>query len=82
MEERIYSIVSRVLKVPVKSINDSSSPDTIETWDSLQHLNLILALEEEYGLQFSVDQISAMQSAGSIVAIVRDCLRTNAKGSG
>ncbi len=77
MEKRIYSIVSRVLKVPLKAIDESSSPDTIETWDSLCHLQLVLALEEEYSLQFSVDEIGALQTVGTIVAIIRERLGSN-----
>jgi acyl carrier protein len=72
MRERIYAIVSRVFRVPLGAIHDNASPDTIENWDSLQHLQLILALEEEFGLQFSVDEIAAMQTVGTISAIVRE----------
>jgi len=81
MEKRIYSVVSRVLKVPLKSIDESSSPDTIESWDSLSHLQLVLALEEEYDLQFSVDEIGALQRVGTIVAIIRERLGSNGASS-
>jgi acyl carrier protein len=49
-----------------------SSPKTISTWDSLQQVHLILALEEEFGVQFDVDQIALMRSVGPIVALVRE----------
>ena len=72
MEERIFEIVARTLKVPRKSVTLDSSPDTIDSWDSLQHVHLILALEEEFGIQFDVDEIGGMQSVGGIVALVRE----------
>ncbi len=78
MNERIYTVVSKVLKVPLSSIDETSSPDTVETWDSLQHLQLILALEEEFGVQFSIDEITAMQTVGNIAAILGDHTETNA----
>ncbi len=37
-----------VLKVEASSINEESSMDNINTWDSLGHMNLILALEDEF----------------------------------
>ena len=37
-----------VLKVDVSSINEASNMDNIKTWDSLGHMNLILALEDEF----------------------------------
>ena len=75
MTDRVRTIVASVLRVPPEAIDDSSSPDTLGAWDSLNHLQLILALEEEFGLQFAVDDIDAMQSVGGIIAIVTDCSR-------
>lgn len=78
MRDRIYAIVSKVFKVPLAAVDDQSSPDTIDSWDSLQHLQLILALEEEFGVQFSIDEISAMQTVASIAAIVGERTGANA----
>ena len=78
MKERIYAIVSKIFRVALNSIDDQSSPDTIDTWDSLQHLQLILALEEEFGVQFSIDEITAMQTVGTITAILGERTATNA----
>ena len=77
MNDRIYAIVAKVLKVRVSAIDENSSPDTIDKWDSLQHLQLILALEEEFGVQFSVDEITAMQTVGNISVILREHAGSN-----
>lgn len=66
MEERVLSVVSQVLGIPRDAITDDSSPETIETWDSLKHMNLVLALEEEFGIRFSDERIVAMLSVRSI----------------
>ena len=70
MKEKIYRIISQVLKVPVDQINDSSSPDSIEDWDSLRHMSLILALEEEFGIQFEEEQITEILGVGLIVKAI------------
>jgi acyl carrier protein len=70
MTERIYDVVASVLRVPRESLNDASSPDTIAEWDSLRHLQIVLALEEALGIQLTVEEIEAMQSVGVIQAIV------------
>lgn len=72
MEDRIIDIVARTFKVPRRSVTLESSPDTIPSWDSLQHVHLILALEEEFGVQFEVDEIVMMHSVGGIVSLVRE----------
>ena len=78
MQQRVYSIVSRILNVPLRSIDDSSSPDSLKTWDSLHHLQIVLALEEEFGVQFFVVEIGALQNVGTIIAILQE--RTGADG--
>ena len=47
-EAKLRRVLAAALEVPEEAIDEESSPDTIESWDSLAHLNLILALEEEF----------------------------------
>tara|TARA_B100000315_G_C14105464_1_gene375738 strand:- start:62 stop:304 length:243 start_codon:yes stop_codon:yes gene_type:complete len=53
IEDRIKNVMSAVFEIPEGIIQDDSSPDTIESWDSLKHMNLIIALEEEFDYKFS-----------------------------
>ena len=53
IEERIKIVMSAVFEIPSDKINEDSSPDTISSWDSLKHLNMVIALEEEFGCEFS-----------------------------
>ena len=69
---RIYNIVSQVFGVPIVEITDESSADTIETWDSLNSLNLVLALEAEFGVSLSPDDAVEMLSVGLIRTILAD----------
>jgi acyl carrier protein len=66
MQAKVLNVVSEVLGVPVDDLTDDSSPESIESWDSLKHMNLVLALEEEFGIRFSDEQIVAMLSVRSI----------------
>ena len=54
---KIKQVMSAVFEIPVESITDYSSSDNIENWDSLRHLNLILALEEEFGVSIPDDEV-------------------------
>ncbi len=49
--------MSAVFEVPLDSINENSSTDNLENWDSLRHLNLILALEEEFGVSIPDEEV-------------------------
>jgi acyl carrier protein len=66
MQAKVLNVVSEVLGVPVDDLTDDSSPENIENWDSLKHMNLVLALEDEFGIRFSDEQIVAMLSVRSI----------------
>ena len=72
MRERVYKIISQVFNVPIENINDESSSDDIETWDSLKHMNMVLALEEEFNVQFGEEQILEMLNVGLTIEILKE----------
>jgi acyl carrier protein len=68
---RIREVVADVLNVPVEDITGTSSPDSIDAWDSLLHLNLVTALEQTFDLVFLPEEIENMLTFDAIVAQVR-----------
>ena len=64
--ERIFRTVADVLGVDESALNDRSSPETIEAWDSLNHLNLVMALEAEFDVRLSPDDTLHMHNIGMI----------------
>ena len=57
MSENIYKIISKVFSVPISEINDESSPETIESWDSFNGLILVDEIESSFNVKFSVSEI-------------------------
>jgi len=68
--EKVRTIAADVLQVDPGSLTAASSPETVESWDSVQHLNLVLALEEQFGMQFEPEEMDSMKSVGAIAALV------------
>lgn len=66
----VRAVASDILGVPPDQITAESSPETIENWDSMQHLNLVLAIEEKFGVQLEPEDIEQMKSIGAVVALV------------
>jgi acyl carrier protein len=64
---RVREIASDVLEADVTG---ESSPETVESWDSVHHLNLVLALEEEYGFEFSPEEMDQAKTVGSLALVV------------
>jgi acyl carrier protein len=69
---RVRAIAAAVFDVPIDSLNAGSSPDTIEAWDSLGHLNLMLAVEEETGIRLSPGETVGIESLADLVALLEE----------
>jgi acyl carrier protein len=59
-------VVAGVLEVDPSEITDDATPDTLPNWTSLRHLQLIVALEEVYGLSFAYREIRRLTSIGQL----------------
>lgn len=67
MEERICQTLADVLGLDVGDIGLSTSRTNTAAWDSLKHIELVMALETEFGVSLSVAEIEAINSVGDIV---------------
>ena len=68
--EQVRSVASDIFGVPTDKITAESSPETIENWDSMQHLNLVLAIEEKFRVQLEPEDIEQMKNIGAVAALV------------
>lgn len=76
--DRVCAIAADVLSLSPRDVGPESSPETIEAWDSVHHLNLVLALEQEFNTQFEPEEIDQMKNVAQIVAILESKM-TDAK---
>ncbi|MBQ7167401.1 MAG: acyl carrier protein [Treponema sp.] len=51
-------------------VNDSTTADDIEDWDSFEHINLVVAVEKEFGIKFSMGQTNKLKNVGEMVDII------------
>ena len=75
LEEQIKDIMSAVFEIPEEEIKDDSSTDTIESWDSLKHMKLIVALEEELNVIFSDNDIIELDNLKNIFRVLSEKLQ-------
>jgi acyl carrier protein len=72
VEERVKGVLRDVFGASVDPVGHNTSKDSVEGWDSLQHLTLVLSLEEEFDIHFDDEESMALVSYPLIVAIVSD----------
>jgi acyl carrier protein len=71
MDQRLRKIMASVFNIDKNDISDFSSMDNIARWDSLKHMELILAIEEDFDLpKLSADEIVKMTSVANIKAVL------------
>lgn len=66
----VEEVVSRVFGVERRSVDESSSPETVEGWDSLGHLNLVAALEKTFNVSLDIGDAMEMGSVRKIKQIL------------
>ena len=71
-------VFARLNKIFCKLFDDDSivvtratTANDIEDWDSLEHINLISAVEDEFGIRFKMGEVSSMKNVGEMVEIIK-----------
>jgi acyl carrier protein len=72
--EQVRGIAADLFAMPATKLTPDSSPETVEAWDSTQHLSLVLALEERFGFQLSPEEVEQMQSLAEVARVVESKL--------
>lgn len=49
------------------TVNDTTTADDIEDWDSLEHINLIVAVEKKFNIKFNMGEVNKFKNVGEMV---------------
>ena len=69
--KKVKTIFAKIFGVEEKSINNNSSPENIESWDSFNSLMLISELESNFNIKFNTSEIVSAKNFGDIISILR-----------
>ena len=73
IKERCSEVMAEIMEVDVASINVNTNPDTLEQWDSLTHVQLVIGLEKEFGVKISPEEgIEFFTGFNEIVRFLND----------
>ena len=68
--ERLNAVFRDVFDDEDITVNDQTTANDIEDWDSLEHINLMAAVESEFGIKFSMGQVVTMKNVGEMADII------------
>lgn len=72
MSDKLIALFAEELEVEPSELDDGSSPDTVESWDSLAAMRLVAAIESEFDIRLSTKEIMKMRTIG----IAREVLKS------
>ena len=72
IEEKVKEIIAKVLEVEVSQIDDDTAIGDIREWDSLSHIQIVSAIEKEFGFNFTPDVMMDLEDVSDIVAAVEE----------
>ena len=77
VKKKIIEVLSGVLDIPISDIPSDAAPGVMDKWDSLKHITFILALEEEFDISFTDNDLTELLSLELIVKIIIEKVRVN-----
>lgn len=67
----VEETVGRVFGIDPLGVDDSTSPETVEEWDSMAHLTVVLEIEKQFSVSMSIEDTLQMRSVGKIKEVLR-----------
>lgn len=69
--ETLNSVFRDVFDDDTIEVNENTTADDIEDWDSLEHINLIVAVEKEFRIKFNIGEVHSMENVGDMANLIQ-----------
>ncbi|MCD7726821.1 MAG: acyl carrier protein [Ruminococcus sp.] len=70
--DRLNEVFRDVFDDDEIEVDEETTADDIEDWDSIEHINLISAVESEFGVRFKMGEVSGMNDVGEMISIIEE----------
>ena len=70
--EKLVKLMAGLLRIPEKEVTDELSIINTDTWDSLKHMELVVTIEETFGIKLTANEIVSMVNVNKIKRILKD----------
>lgn len=68
--EKLNKVFQEVFDDEEITVNDATTANDIEDWDSLEHVNLIVAVEKCFGIKFNIGEVTSMKKVGDMMDLI------------
>lgn len=67
---KLTTVFQKSFADPTLSLSPSTTANDIKGWDSLMHINLIVAVEKEFGVRFTSREITGLNNVGDLITLI------------
>ena len=68
--DKLVEIVCTLLEIEPDQVTESLSPETVEQWDSLNHLNICVAVGQEYNFELTTNEMAEIRNLGDLARLI------------
>lgn len=74
MEEKIISIIARILEVDIDDIELDTAVGDLPEWDSIHHLQIIAELEKEFGIKYAAEELAELEDVSDLISLTEEII--------
>jgi acyl carrier protein len=71
IDMKLEELFARILREPITVFSDAASPSTVRSWDSLRHIELLMAAEAAYGIRFETSEVTTIRTLGCMRGMLK-----------
>ncbi len=70
IHSRLTGVIRSFFDLPALVVDDSTTADQVEGWDSVAHVGLVVAIEKSFGVRFTTREIKSLAQVGDLVSLL------------
>jgi acyl carrier protein len=68
--EKVAECIRSILDLPNQEITMRTTAEDIEGWDSFNHINIVVAIENQFGVKFNTSEVEEVRAVGEFVKLI------------
>lgn len=70
--EKINEVFQEIFDDESILVSEETTSDDIEDWDSLEHINLVVAIEKRFGIKFNMEEVNRFKNVGEMANLIAE----------
>lgn len=67
---RLKEIISILLEIEITKVSQETGPETVEQWDSLNHINICTAVNQEFGVSMTTEEMNGIRNVADLAKLL------------